>query len=146
MMSANHVVFAFSFASVFLVCYVGSQFLGSVLNDAGYDLFAISLGHEKQPENMPAQLNQHFLNNQLAQLVAVALAVATSAFIFLKFSQSQFKSVYTCVRLTHTPLESKKPVLDSQGWKEFPLVKKTIVSPNTAMWAVIQLLSDPPSD
>jgi hypothetical protein len=50
--TANHVVFVLSFASAFFVCYVGSQFLSSVLNDAGYDLFGTILGHEKQPENM----------------------------------------------------------------------------------------------
>jgi len=100
--TANHVVLVLSFASAFLVCYVGSRFLGSVLNDAGYDLFTTLLGHEKQPENMSTQSTQYFSNNQLTQLVAIALAAATSVFIFLKFSQSQFKSVCKPVRLTHT--------------------------------------------
>ena len=99
--TANHVVFLLSFASAFLACYVGSQFLGSILNDAGYDLFATILGHEKQPENMSVQFTQYFSNNQLAQLVAIALTAATSVFIFLKFSQSELESVYVCVRLIH---------------------------------------------
>ena len=99
--TANHVAFALSFASAFLVCYVGSQFLGSVLNNAGHDLFATILGHEKQPENMSVQLTQHFSNNQLAQLVAIALTAATTVFIFFKFSQSEWKLVYVCMRLMH---------------------------------------------
>lgn len=99
--TANHVAFLLSFASVFLLCYVGSQFLGSVLNDSGYDPFATILAHEKQPENMSAQLTQYLSNNQLAQLVAIALTAATSVFIFLQFSQSELKPVYACVRLMH---------------------------------------------
>jgi len=121
--TVNHVVFVFSFASAFLVCYVGSQFLGSVLNDAGYDLFATLLGHEKQPENMSAQLTQYFSNNRLAQLVAIALTVATSAFIFLKFSQSQLKSIYTCVRLTHTS-RVEEACTGFPGLERVPALKK----------------------
>jgi len=87
--TVSHVVFVLSFASAFLICYVGSQFLSSVLNDSGYDLFGTLLGHEKQPQDMSSQLVQDFSNSQLAQLVAIALTAATSIFIFLKFSQSE---------------------------------------------------------
>lgn len=133
--TTNHVVFALSFASAFFVCYVGSQFLSSVLNDAGYDLFGTILGHGKQPENMSSQLVQDFSNNQLAQLVAIAFTVATSVFIFLKFSQSGLNPAYVRVKRDEADAfpESKKPVLDPQNWQEFPLIKKIIVSPNTAM-------------
>jgi len=123
-LTANHVVFALSFASAFFVCYVGSRFLGSALDDSGYDLFGTILGHENQSANMSSQWVQNFSNNQLAQLVAIALTAATSVFIYLKFSKS-----------AHPPApEPKKPVLDPQNWKEFPLIKKTIVSPNTAIY------------
>jgi len=88
-----------------------------VLNNAGYDIFGTILGHEKPPENMSSQLVKDFSSNQLAQLVAIALTVVTSATIFWKFSQ-----------------KSKKPVLDPQNWQEFPLIKKTIISPNTAAY------------
>jgi hypothetical protein len=88
--TSNHVVFALSSASTFFVCYVGSKFLSSVLNDAGYDLFGTILGVEKNPENMSSQLIKDFSSNQLAQLVAIALTFATSAFLFFKFSQSAF--------------------------------------------------------
>lgn len=88
--TANHVVFALSFASVFFVCYVGSQFLSSVLNGAGYDFVGTILNLEKQPENMSSQLLKDFSSNQLAQLVAIALTALTSVVFFLKFSKSMF--------------------------------------------------------
>lgn len=88
-LTANHVVFALSFASAFFVCYLGSRFLGSALDDAGYDLSGTILGHDKQPENMSSKSVQDFSNNQLAQLVAIALTVATSVLIYLKFSKSE---------------------------------------------------------
>lgn len=92
MMSAtsNHVVFALSSASTFFVCYVGSKFLSSVLNDAGYDLFGTILGVEKTPENMSSELIKDFSSNQLAQLVAIALTFVTSALLFSKFYKSVF--------------------------------------------------------
>ena len=92
--TANHVAFVLSFASAFVVCYVGSQLLSSVLNNAGYDLFGTILGQEKQAEDMTSQLMKDFSNNQLAQLVAIALTAITSVVIFWKFSQSEFNPVY----------------------------------------------------
>ena len=96
--TVNHVAFALSFTSVFFVCYIGSQLLSSVLNNAGYDLSGTILGHQKRPENMSSQLVDDFSNNQLAQLVAVALAVATSVVIFWKFSQSELNPVCACAK------------------------------------------------
>ena len=96
--TASRAAFALSFASVFLVCYIGSQFLSSVLNDAGYDISGTILGYEKQPQNMSSQLIRDFSTNQLAQLVAIALTVATSVFIFLKFSKSELGPVYVHVK------------------------------------------------
>lgn len=115
--TVSHVVFGLSFASAFFVCYVGSQLLSSALNDAGYDLFGTILGVEKRPENMTSQQVRDFSNNQFAQLLALALTAVTTVVLFWKFSK-----------------KSKKPVLDPQNWQEFPLVKKTIVSPNTAIY------------
>jgi len=51
------------------------------------------------------------------QLLALLLAVATSAFIYLKFGRSV-----------------KKPVLDPKEWKQYPLKEKIIISPNTAVY------------
>lgn len=86
--TANHVVFALSFASAFFVCYIASQLLSSVLDGAGYDLFGTILALEKQPDNMSSQLLKDFSSNQLAQLVAIALTAVTSVVLFLKFSKS----------------------------------------------------------
>ena len=86
--TANHVAFALSFASAFFVCYVGSQLLNSVLKNAGYDLFGTILGLENHPENMSSLLLEEFSSNQLAQLAAIALTVATTVVFFLKFSKS----------------------------------------------------------
>ena len=135
-LTVSHVVFALSFASAFFACYLGSRFLVSVLDGTGHDFFATILGHENQPENMPSPSIQDFSNNQFAQLFALVLTAATSVFIYLKFSQSESNLV--CIRAKCNeadvcPPESKKPVLDPQNWQDFPLVKKTIVSPNTAM-------------
>ncbi|KAF9786974.1 ferredoxin reductase-like C-terminal NADP-linked domain-containing protein [Thelephora terrestris] len=115
--TVNHVVLALSSASAFFVCYVGSQLLSSLLNDAGYDPFRTLLGLEQQPENMSSPLIKDFSTNQFAQLLAIALTAVTTVVLFLKFSK-----------------KSKKPVLDPQNWQEFQLRKKTIVSPNTAIY------------
>lgn len=93
--TANHVAFVLSFASVFFVCYVGSQFLSSALNNAGYDTFGTIPGHEKQPKNIPSQ---SMSNNQLAQLAAIVLAAVTSFIIFWKFFQSEFDLTHTRVK------------------------------------------------
>jgi len=92
--TVSHVAFALSFASAFFLCYVGSQFLSSVLNTAGYDISGTILGHEKQPESMSSQLVKDFSSSQLAQLVAIALTAVTSVVIFWKFSQSEFTLAY----------------------------------------------------
>jgi len=146
--TASHVVFVLSFASAFLVCYIASQFLSSVLNDVGYDLSGTIPGDEKQPENMSSQLIQGFSSNQLAQLAALVFTAVTSVAIFWKFSQRVFNPVCMCVERDETDAspESKKPVLDPQNWQEFRLIKKTIVSPNTAMWALMQLPANILSD
>ena len=109
--STNHVVLALSFSSAFFVCYLGSQLLISTLNDAGYDLFGTILGLQKQPNDMSSQLVKDFSNNQLAQLVAIALAVVSSVLFFSKFTKSTLFLVNVCVE-TDTLLQSRR----SQYW------------------------------
>jgi len=96
--TVSHAVFVLSFASAFFACYVGSRFLSSVLNTAGYDFSGTILGHEKQPGNMSSQLVKDFSSSRLAQLVAIALTAVTSLAIFWKFSQSKFVLAYVCVK------------------------------------------------
>lgn len=100
--TASHAIFVFSFVSAFSVCYVGSQYLSSVLRNADFDLFRAILGHEKRPENMSSQLVKDFSTNQLAQLVAIALTAVTSLAIFWKFSQSVFNPACACAKRTET--------------------------------------------
>ena len=105
--TVNHVVLALSSASAFFVCYVGSQLLSSLLNDAGYDPFRTLLGLEQQPENMSSPLIKDFSTNQFAQLLAIALTAVTTVVLFLKFSKSM--SIYPNVRdETDTRLQSRR--------------------------------------
>ena len=112
--TANHVVFVLSFASAFFACYVGSQFLSSLLNTSGYDITGAILGHETQPENMTSQLVEDFSSNQLAQLVAIALTAVTSLAIFWKFSQSELFLAYVYAKCNDADvcLQSRR----SQCW------------------------------
>lgn len=112
--TANHAVFVLSFASAFFACYVGSQFLSSLLNTSGYDISGTIIGYEKQPENMSSQLVRDFSSNRLAQLVAIALAAVTSMAIFWKFSQSEFALAHVCAKRNEADvcLQSRR----SQCW------------------------------
>lgn len=94
--TANHVVLGLSFAFTFFICYVGSQLLSSVLNDAGYDLLGTILGIEKRPGNMTSQQVRDFSNNQFAQLLAVALTAVTTVVLFWKFSKSMSSPADAC--------------------------------------------------
>ena len=103
--TANHVVFTLSFAAAVFTCYFGSQFLGSAVDSAGYDIFGTILRLEEQPEQMYSQLLKNISSSQLAPLVTIALTVVTSVVIFLKFSKSTCGLVKrgNTMRLTHFP-------------------------------------------
>ncbi|CAL1695983.1 unnamed protein product [Somion occarium] len=58
-----------------------------------------------------------FNSSTFQQLLALVLAVITSAFIYYKFASSK-----------------RKPVLNPQQWQEFPLTEKIVISPNTAIY------------
>ncbi|KAJ3005016.1 hypothetical protein NUW54_g4530 [Trametes sanguinea] len=80
----------------------------------------ILIGLDKKPEHPVHPEGEgmvDFMSGAYSQLVALALALATSALIYLKFGRGK-----------------RKPVLDPQTWKEFPLVEKIPVSPNTAIY------------
>jgi cytochrome-b5 reductase len=96
----NHLqlLFIASFLASFLLLLTLSNFLSSKLREAGYDisrLILIGLPH--------SELSDHHIPNQMSaapsslldvrqglvtQLLALLLAVATSAFIYLKFGRS----------------------------------------------------------
>jgi len=107
--------FFVSFSSLFAL----SKFLSSKLRETGYDLSRLILIgiSQSHPTGTPNQMTSSFLDVNQSQLFALFLALASSAFIYLKFGRSV-----------------KKPVLDPKGWQEFPLKEKIIVSPNTAVY------------
>lgn len=123
----NHLQFLFlaSFLTVLVTLVALSHLLQSKLRAAGYDISEIILlGLPKtttpDAQGLDMASAQDLLNlqdNKVAQVVALALAVASSAFIYLKFGRSQ-----------------KKPVLDPKVWQEFTLVEKIVLSPNTAIY------------
>lgn len=98
------------------------------LKAAGYDISELILiGLPRDPVKPIDQahgsaqpsLFQTMSDWALPELLALLLAFATSVFIYVKFAVSKIE---------------RKPVLDPQVWKEFPLVEKIEVSPNTAIY------------
>lgn len=125
------VAYIISFLTTFFSLVALSTYLRAKLKAAGYnisDLILIGLPKNQTdngandaslPHTEPAmQTVSDFANSPYAQLLAVALTVATSVLIYLKFGGNA----------------KRKPVLDPQVWKEFPLVKKSVISPNTALY------------
>jgi cytochrome-b5 reductase len=110
----NHhqLVFLASFCISFLFLLLLSNFLSSKLREAGYDISRLILIGISQSENIhprtpnkmstPAPfLDQH--QSVVTQLFALLLAVATSAFIYLKFGRSGTSSFsFYSLATTHT--------------------------------------------
>ncbi|KAI6153433.1 NADH-cytochrome b5 reductase [Pisolithus tinctorius] len=116
----NHVLFIGSFFLTFTTLFVGSRFLNAKLEEAGYDISRLILiGLEPKGHTTPAGSNMAFSSTTTGytHFVALALALASSAFIYLKFASPK-----------------RKPVLDPKVWQEFTLKEKIIVSPNTAVY------------
>jgi cytochrome-b5 reductase len=118
----NHLQFLFlaSFFATFVALLALSNYLSSKLHQAGYDISRLILIGLCPSEN--TYLNQMstsapILGSVLAQVVALLLAAASGAFIYLKFGGS-----------------ARKPVLDPKEWQLFPLKEKIVVSPNTAIY------------
>ncbi|EJD04162.1 NADH-cytochrome b5 reductase [Fomitiporia mediterranea MF3/22] len=125
MPSAPQLLFLFSFVSTFAVLYLGTSALGSYLRSNGWDINdLILIGLQKKDfttESPPKMLSFTDVINtikadQSAQ-AAAAVGLLTIVFILSKLLKSK-----------------KKPVLNPQEWKEFPLVAKFTVSPNTALY------------
>ena len=95
----NHLQFLFlaSFLAVLVTLVALSRLLQSKLRAAGYDISEIILlGLPKtttpDAQGLDMASAQDLLNlqdNKVAQVVALALAVASSAFIYLKFGRSR---------------------------------------------------------
>jgi len=102
----NHLqlLFLASFFITFVLLLTISNILSSKLREAGYDISKLILiGLPQSPDAHPHIPNQmstsapSFLDvrqSVLAQLVALLLAVATSAFVYLKFGRSGTSSFF----------------------------------------------------
>lgn len=135
------VAYIASFVVTFASLLAFTRFVNSKLNAAGYyvsDLILIGLPRKDHMDssNSTSPSPASFLGNSSGQLIAFALAVATSAFIYLKFGKapSELSGIgFTSRASTKNTVLERKPVLDPQVWQEFPLKEKISISPNTAM-------------
>ncbi|KAJ8580456.1 NADH-cytochrome b5 reductase [Rhizopogon salebrosus TDB-379] len=120
-MNYQQALFIFSFLSTLSVLLFSFHWLRAKLRDAGYDvarLILIGLESKTNTDHTTRTQMAFGIDNSYTQLIALALAVASSAFIYIKFGSSS----------------KRKPVLNSQVWQEFTLQEKIVVSPNTAIY------------
>ncbi|KAL5495457.1 CBR1 [Sanghuangporus weigelae] len=125
MPNLHHAVFALSFVSTFAFLYISTSYVGAWLKAHGWDVNDIILiGLEKKnftDGSPPKMLSFADVVNAVkadkSAQVAVACGIATIIFLLSRLVRPR-----------------KKPVLDPSEWKEFPLVAKFTVSPNTALY------------
>jgi len=127
MSGLHHLVFVGSFLLVFGALFGISSFIDSRLKSAGYDipeilLFGFPQDGSSPPPKMTIPYFEDLRDNKYAQLLALVLTAASTVLIYVRFSSQKQKAI------------EKKPVLDPQVWKEFPLKEKIVVSPNTALY------------
>jgi cytochrome-b5 reductase len=127
MPNASQTVYLASFFFTFSTLFLVSQFINSRLKAAGYDISELILIGIPKESLTPTETNHavdmektsaSLLDSGYTQWLALAVALASSVFIYVKFASSK----------------QQKPVLEPQVWKEFPLTKKIIISPNTAIY------------
>ncbi|KAG2350566.1 NADH-cytochrome b5 reductase [Suillus weaverae] len=124
-MNCQQALFAFSFLSTLAVLVFSFHWLRARLREAGYDVSRLILiGLEPKfdttqfPDDTSSTLMAFGIDSSYTQVIALALAVASSVFIFVKFGSSS----------------KRKPVLNPQVWQEFSLKEKIVISPNTAIY------------
>ncbi|TDL28689.1 NADH-cytochrome b5 reductase [Rickenella mellea] len=117
--------FVLSFVATFVALLLTSRFIGAQLRARGYDvndLILIGLPKNQPPmtDNMssPAELLAALKTDRNTQLIALLVGLVGSLVVYFK--------VFATTK--------RKPVLDPTTWKEFPLVEKITVSPNTAVY------------
>lgn len=142
---SQHCLFLFSFLVTFSSLFLGSRVLNAKLKEAGYDISRLILiGLEPHDNTTPTSNITMAFNAEYTQLIALALAVASSAFIYFKFVASSKFRISFISRPSSTPCSiERKPVLDPKLWQEFTLAKKLVVSPNTAMYSIFPSPSPP---
>ncbi|KAI0669968.1 NADH-cytochrome b5 reductase [Trametes maxima] len=113
--------FLASFLGSLALLFAVTEFVKAKLHAAGYHFSDIILiGLEKKPREQidpEAEAMADLTSGPYAQIVALALALVTTVVVYLKFGRGK-----------------RKPVLDPQVWKEFPLKQKIVISPNTAIY------------
>ncbi|PSR72391.1 hypothetical protein PHLCEN_2v11734 [Hermanssonia centrifuga] len=111
--------FLASFVGVLSTLFLLSTFIKAKLRDAGYDiseLILIGLPKDTTAEAARSPYSPFSKATMFTQLLALIVAALTSAVIYYKFGRT------------------RKPVLDSSKWQEFPLKQKIVISPNTAIY------------
>ncbi|KIK78225.1 hypothetical protein PAXRUDRAFT_834660 [Paxillus rubicundulus Ve08.2h10] len=119
-MNRDQFLFVFSFLATFALLWFGSYVIQFKLKAAGYDVSRLILiGLEPVFVNdISAQVSAGTtMASGYTQLIALALAIASSTIIYAKFASSK-----------------RKPVLDPKEFQEFSLQEKIVVSPNTAIY------------
>jgi cytochrome-b5 reductase len=105
----NNLQFLFlaSFLATFAVLLALSNYLSSKLHQAGYDISRLILiGLSPSENTYPNRMSTSAPFGLLAQVVAILLAAASGAFIYLKFGNSGTSSfsTYICHPLTHAAI------------------------------------------
>ncbi|KAI0067712.1 ferredoxin reductase-like C-terminal NADP-linked domain-containing protein [Artomyces pyxidatus] len=125
MPNSLQLLFLGSFFAVLVTLFGLTAFIQSKLHAAGYHISHIILiglprATDDTDTSTMAQTAPAFLDirgNNVAQVLALLFAVASSVFIYIKFGASK-----------------RKPVLNPKEWQEFPLKEKIVISPNTAIY------------
>ena len=134
-------VFLATFFISFISLLALSKFLSKKLRETGYDISRLILIGISQSQNTPQhptpnQMISSFLDvNQslVAQLFAIFLAVASSAFIFLKFGRSgtsSFSFIFILTSHTLAVIKLRSPFSIQKTGKSF-LSRKRLLSPQT---------------
>ncbi|KAI0053286.1 NADH-cytochrome b5 reductase [Auriscalpium vulgare] len=121
MPNSLQLLFLGSFFAVLALLFSLTHFVQSKLAAAGYHVSDIILiGLPRSDTSDMTHTANAFLDvrdNTLTQVLALLFAFASSVFIYFKFGASK-----------------RKPVLNPNEWKEYPLKEKIVISPNTAIY------------
>ena len=136
-------VFDASFVGTFAALYFLTSYIGELLRSYGYDVSDIILiGLEKKdfggnplPKMWSAADVVNIVKADKSVQAAVVAGVVTIVFLLSKVLKSSrcFLWDEKLGHVANARTAEKKPVLDPQQWKEFPLVEKFAISPNTAL-------------
>ena len=148
MPNRDQIAFVVSLSGGFALLVSLQSYLNAKLKAAGYDVSKLILAGlpRKDSPNEYHIMDFHAVDlpffgtqdlvalaSSPAFIVSGALILATVLWTTV-FNAGQRASSFLSTRFNFVPLGSRK-VLDPKIWQEFPLEKKTQISPNTAMFA-----------